>query len=402
MHDDENSIPLMPGRRNSTNMYGTSLVCNLPMRKHSLIAIAVVLQGVTGMLASSGFVRNHAHYPFFWTQQCHQRLSRHVEHIIPLRQGDDRVKSLYHSTDDDAGYSTSDSTTGEMGLSSTSVVGATSLKKTMELWLDLRGTALSPKDAISILSENVYSEYTTINEIIDRVIVSPETMDKIILKQQPQGIPVFFVPAQSVDLVVSDPIKQQSLPCGKLIRSTLGTLFNPIVALDIVMKNGGWVLLEHNPDTGEPSFLEEVNSLMSFLVGSSSSTLTLSFERLIPGGVEGTNKEEDSMIYSTIAGSGMAIACPSRNVLVDVSKSILALSSLPGGASTSPGGILLPTAMKNNHDGAADIIQVEDAENAKEGLTLAVVLPLDLKLWSTAMELVADPDDTLEDELLHR
>jgi hypothetical protein len=101
------------------------------------------------------------------------------------------------------------------------------------------------------------------------------------------------------------------------------------------------------------------------------------------------------MIYSTIAGSGMAIACPSRNLLVEVSKSIQALASLPGGASISPGGILMPAVVNKHLDGTSGCIRVEDANDQ---LTLAVVLPLDLKLWKTAMELVADPEDTIEDE----
>eukprot|EP00797_Seminavis_robusta_P032525 Sro72_g039960.2 (224) ;mRNA; r:85465-86136 len=195
------------------------------------------------------------------------------------------------------------------------------------------------------------------------------------------------------ELVVSH--NQQSFPCGKVVRSTAGGLFNPVLALDIVMTNGGWVLLEHNRnDMEEAQFLEEVNSLMTFLVGSSTST------------TQSLNGDDDvdnnPKRHDTVAGSGMAIECVSQNVLVEVSKSIMTMASIPTGTtSTSPGGILLPSSTSSSTEKTEnDLILVEGGTDEDQPLPLAMVLPLDFKLWKAAIEMIADPaqDTTIEDE----
>jgi len=174
-----------------------------------------------------------------------------------------------------------------------------SLPKDHELWLDLRDTALFPKEAISYLNKNLDG---ITPEIIDRVILSEEIMEKVIKQEKENTNDDFtslYVPSYSDDLMLSCQQNQQSIPCGKVIMSKLGVMFNLMSAHDIVIDKGGWTLLERNSDAEESDWMEEVSSLMTFrssstLASSRSSSWTLDVAPLTPNGSATGKKNDDN------------------------------------------------------------------------------------------------------------
>jgi len=289
--------------------------------------------------------------------------------------------------------------------------------KDLELWLDLRDTALFPKEAISYLNENLDG---ITPEIIDRVILSEKIMDKVIKQEKENTKDDFislYVPSYSDDLVMSCQQNQQSIPCGKIIMSKRGVMFNPMSAHEIVIDKGGWILLERNSDVKESDWMEEVSSLMTFLSSSTLSSSTssswmLDATPLTPKG-SGTGKKNDDnppiKQYDTPAGNGMAISCPSRSLLVEIGKAILSQTGLPSGTYTSPGGIMLPTSNGALPvlDNGNEILSLDKLletgnknNNEKDHLTIALAIPLDIKVWQTAIDLLfTDPgDEDCDDE----
>lgn len=269
-------------------------------------------------------------------------------------------------------------------------------EQNIEFWLDLRDTALFPNAAIDYLSENIEGN---LQGMIERVLLSEEAMDQWIEKKKQQKqksvlsnhtttVSSLYVPSRSDDLVLSDETTQQSVPCGKVIKSELKTLQNPIVALDIVMGQGGWVLMEQNDEVDENAWIEEVSSLMTFLLSSTSKTSSINLQGLVLA----ANDNADTKSLSTQIGNGIAIVCSNRSQLMEVSKCILTLSGLPGDTSTSPGGILLPNSKPKNDE--STVVNGDSLQSTKEKrIPVATVIPLDINLWQTAVYLMSDTQE---------
>ena len=286
--------------------------------------------------------------------------------------------------------------------------------KNMELWLDLRDTALLPKAAMDYLSENLEDFMTSGasgSNVVDRVILSEEAFARWATSssEQKDGTTtpsILYVPStangntSNLDLILSSPATQQSLPCGKVIQSQAsGALFNPVLALDIVMTEGGWILMEPARDTDEVTWLGEVTSLVTFLMASSVSSSS--------GGLGGGSAillpsdeaEAEEQKYATPVGKGIALACSTASLLMEVSKLILTQTSLPTGTTTSEGGILLPASdsSSNAEEDLKTIISLVDGNDPigdNDQLPVAVVLPLDIQIWQTALYLMSDCEAT--------
>ena len=67
---------------------------------------------------------------------------------------------------------------------------------------------------------------------------------------------------------------------------------------------------------------------------------------------------------------------------MDVCKEIMALTSLPKGTSTSPGGILLPSS-----EDVSTIVLPNDKQ-MEDKMAIALAIPVDVSLWQTAIDLV--------------
>ena len=340
------------------------------------LILAILL--TTGVVATNrigvGFIRQPGGpLPFNLNSLQHHRQRRGGKSSI-LRSIDNRVRLSSKTNDDDGS-----------GLEISQSRG-----NAMELWLDLRGTALFPKAAMDYLCENVDG---VTPEAIDRVIMSEEAFEKLLVKEENQNsgeTTILYVPSHGDDLVMSSATAQQSFPCGKVIRSQEGLLFNPILALDIVMANGGWILVEQGPETYDKGWLEEVGSLVTFLMSSSSSSISGSLGMSDPDLSLAKNGELEKK-YATPAGNGVAIACTTANSLMEVSKVILTQTSLPTGTTTSAGGILLPSSSSSGSDlKSLEIVQQIGTQVDDDQLPVAVVLPLDIQLWKTAMYLISD------------
>lgn len=282
--------------------------------------------------------------------------------------------------------------------------------KNMELWLDLRGMALLPKAAMDYLSENLEGFVTSGasgSNMVDRVILSEEAFARWVASSSDQedgmtNPSILYVPSSTndnnsnLDLVFSSPTTRQSVPCGKVIQSQAsGALFNPVLALDIVMTEGGWILMESARDTDDATWLDEVTSLVTFLMASSVTSSLGSFGGdsaiLLPSDEE----EVEEQKYATPVGKGVALACSTVSLLMEVSKLVLTQTSLPTGTTTSEGGILLPASdisinAKEELKSIISLVEGNDAKGGDDQLPVAVVLPLDIQLWQTALYLMSD------------
>lgn len=275
----------------------------------------------------------------------------------------------------------------------------------MKLWLDLRGTALLPSAAIEYLKENVDDGFHS-SSVIDRVVLSEASFEALLSQdddQQPENRrDVMYAPSQGDELILSSYDNQQSLPCGKFIRSKKGLMFNPIQALDIIMTKGGWICMEKAPESEDKDWFEEVASLLSLLMASSSSSLGQSLGGDTTTLLDSTSNTDTTTkpAYVSAAGRGLAIACSTASLLMDIGKLYLQQTSLKAGTTTSPGGILLP-ANKSCSNSVLDYVlgslegingfvthAVDD-----DRLSIAVLLPLDIQLWKTAIDLISDSSE---------
>lgn len=304
----------------------------------------------------------------------------------------------------------SDEDFSESSSNSLDLTSSDNFDNHVEFWLDLRDTALFPKAAIEYLSENVDGDLL---HMVDRVILSEEAANQLLLQQEKRkkqeqiagdlefvdtnkAFSILYVPSRSDDLVLSDSSTEQSFPCGKILRSEQKALQNPIVALDIVMTQGGWVLLEPDPETEDSVWMEEASSFMTFLLSSTTSTSSLNLGGILLDSGEDNNDNNSDQSLATLIGKGLAIFCSSRTALMEVSKAVLSFTGLPGESTTSPGGILLPSSPPAENE--LMLVDSDEASSGnkkskkKEQLPVAMVIPLDIKLWQTTIDLMSDDD----------
>lgn len=282
--------------------------------------------------------------------------------------------------------------------------------KREQLWLDLRGTAVFPHEALQLLKEQCSSggnakSQTSLDEsvlhLIDGVLVSQEMFERIAEHESliigKQSYLLLYATDNTQELVANAASAQMSIPVGKIVTvsekqtdSAIGTSsssIDPVLALDVVIDRKQWLLIDsnHRIDLEESAlkFKGRVASLLQFVSASTRSSaasdrVAFSSSGLIFPGLAGSSTE------NSVSGSktgGVAIACPDQNTFIKMDSLLAEFRSSLQTTTTTESGLLVPS------QSPADTETSGTLHDAASLPATALVLPLDLRVWKTALAL---------------
>ena len=232
-----------------------------------------------------------------------------------------------------------------------------SVPKQRQLWLDLRGTAIRPNEALMFLKElslddeeTTDSNLRTIDELVDRILVSEQAFEQMV-HAQISGNLVYVT--DDGKLVEDSGQSQQSILRGKVLLPSKEGHFD-LTSIFLGDEVNDWVLVDcNNDDIDKVQMLSDhVEGIVQILLGS-------------------------SLGDSPPLEKCVAITCPTRNLLLSMDR-FLVSQSLHGSitSQTESGLCISSNSFENN--------QVNGSSSM---MATAIVLPFDLKLWKTASEL---------------
>ena len=284
--------------------------------------------------------------------------------------------------------------------------------KCEQLWLDLRDTAFFPHEALRFLQDQCCNRDDNNHQpaflqeaggaallhLIDGVLVSQDMFEKIALQESQiigkQSFVLFYETDDTKELIANSASAQMSIPVGKIAED-----IDPMLALDVVVDQKKWLLLDpkytYKSDTEDDSAATtkaQVSSLLQF-VSASSMTLSpgerfTSSSGLIVPGLTGAS-DDDSPESSTTTRGGIAIVCPDQSAFLNMDLSVAEFRSSVRPTTTTESGLLVPSDESNSLDDTGHTI---DDETFLLPST-ALILPLDLRMWQTAMVLRQMEDD---------
>lgn len=229
-----------------------------------------------------------------------------------------------------------------------------------ELWLDLRGTAITPRTALSRLD-------------------SPFPVTGVIVSKEDASRAVQFWEQGDPDIMYADDItgllcdaKDASVRYGTIITVGGSSFIDPTPALDATTK-GGWVLVDSEDSSDNIKVRHgAISNLVDFLIGGASlgsGSLSLGSNISLPE--DDAEKIEFECKHDK---GGIAISCRTR---ADVVQAANALKSIDiGSLVTTESGILLRTS---------PAVPTESSSSSNVSLQSALVLPFDTPLWETAI-----------------
>lgn len=229
-----------------------------------------------------------------------------------------------------------------------------------ELWLDLRGTAITPRTALS----HLHSTFP-----VNGVIVSKEYACRAIQFWKQEDPDIMY--ADDVTGLLCD-AKNASVRYGTIIKVGCSSFIDPTPALEVTAK-GGWVLVdsEDNSDNIKENH-GAISSLVNFLIGGASlgsGSLSLGSNISLPE--DDTEKIEFKSKHDK---GGIAISCRTRADLVQAANTLKSIDI--GSLVSTESGILLRTSPAE---------PTESSSSSNVSLQSALVLPFDTPLWETAI-----------------
>lgn len=231
----------------------------------------------------------------------------------------------------------------------------------VELWLDLRGTAILPSAALSHLSDDLWGEFDALaargKSMVDRVLVSEANLQKALYHIDSEDhVDTFFVRDEDDALIDA---KDQST-VGRLISLKENEMVDPIPAMDTVSL-GEWAVVDSSDIEDTEKKRDAVSGLVEFL----SSGATAPAGLLLGGAWEGNNAGKEP-------SGGIVLCCQSK---ADVLNSGALIQSSSGSFTTTDSGIIVQTETTD-----AELGNVSTDAPFKS----AVAIPFDMNLWKTA------------------
>mmetsp|Transcript_17268 Transcript_17268/g.40695 ORF Transcript_17268/g.40695 Transcript_17268/m.40695 type:complete len:348 (+) Transcript_17268:39-1082(+) len=268
--------------------------------------------------------------------------------------------------------------------------------KMQQFWLDLRGTAIRPNEALAFLQEFVYetenesSEDSAkllpnlpstfdIRDLVDRIIVSEDIFASMVESGIPTG-PLLYVTKDGL-LAENSQALNQSLIKGTVLKASSGFI-DPVTAIEVAGSDSAWVVIDQEQDEDEVKdidvWTQQLEGLVQILSASrTGSPLSLSDFSLI-GDQPGAEQQSDLKRAPNSAG-GLAMLCRTLPMLLSIDQCLASLSLASSGTTETESGILLSTASTND--------DMKDSSSSNRSIPRALVLPFDLRLWRTASEL---------------
>ena len=263
------------------------------------------------------------------------------------------------------------------GTTTTGLYASTAAIATTELWLDLRGTKLTPSEASERLEQDLMCRH-----FVDRIVVDMTPTNPTIKGAAATASMTSTLRDDNKNniIVVQNDKFLQGLEQGGLvltIPAESGIVLDPMPAVDAVLR-GEWVLLIQSELSGGESQKRRdgISSLVQLLSGCAVPSLNAS-------------KFASHATGSIIGGSGgIAWCCTTK---ADILHAGMVVQSLEYVESTK-GGILLTAS-------AEDLTML--GTDRTNPLQRALMLPFDQVLWQTALkffrESIDDYDDTIEE-----
>lgn len=232
----------------------------------------------------------------------------------------------------------------------------------LQLWLDLRGTAITPRMALSKLEEDVPFP-------VSKVLVSIQGAQRALQFWEP-GDPEMLVVDESDDTLCD--AKDLSLQYGTTLTIDGDSFVDPIPALE-TMSNGGWVLVDS--EGGDDKF-EERQEAISNLVNFVSGGLSLGSDSFSLG-ADVYSPSDDASSYNN-EKKGIAVACQTKADLLQTTNTLQTIDT--GALTTTESGILLKI----------DPAEESSSSTGTGSFQSALVLPFDISLWKATVLILSE------------
>ena len=297
-----------------------------------------------------------------------------------------------------------------------------------ELWLDLRGTALSPQEALTFLQEFIQDDpflTTTTNaqstndttisttsssspmatpyalhDIVEGILVSQEqirvssSLGQRILYDNGQG--------DLQELTHENSSSSHYPIVGKIVTPDQNGFVDPLAILDMdEQQQDSWIMIDTTSRTWEESgalddttwtdqvagFLQFVTATR-FMPSSSSSSMILTNDNNNYDNNYNSVQEQDTSASSSSSTThgGIAMTCPTHAGLFFADRSLAQQRFLLQDTLQTESGILL-TEQETFDDDDDDDDTTTNTDTKTHSLATALVIPLDLRLWKAALEL---------------
>lgn len=247
-----------------------------------------------------------------------------------------------------------------------------------ELWLDLRGTAISPLAALSHLSEDITPPFRG-NFIAERVIVSEDGIGRALRDMRRYGAgrddPDILYEREE-DRTLRSVGDESSVHGGIISLDGEGSV-DPIPALNIV-SGGGWVVLDWDKVQDEQKREEAAKNLVEFMSFGAASENSLLLDD-----ADGMQANSHDFVEKGASG-GFSLCCKTKGDII-MAGSLAKLSQASRSLRATESGILFQHDSYNFGD------VMSNAERAHgNSLKSAFLLPFDAMMWETALLLFSD------------
>jgi hypothetical protein len=236
----------------------------------------------------------------------------------------------------------------------------------VEIWLDLRDTAILPQAALEHMNENQWlpDDDTTSSSLIDRVLISGGDVAQVVrqMARDEENTPeILYVDNQ--DQTIRS-VEDASRILGGVVSLSDEEFTDPLPALDIMSK-GGWVVIDSEKVVDEAKRDQAVGGLVEFLAAGASSSASSSSLLL---GVDKSDQGEDTEEGGEAGNKGgIALSCTNKNDVLRAGSYSQSIAS-SGSLTTTDGGILIQST----------------ADGGASSLRIAVAVPFDAMLWKAA------------------
>ena len=244
----------------------------------------------------------------------------------------------------------------------------------VEIWLDLRDTAILPQAALEHMDESqwIADDDTTSSSMIDRVLISGSDVAQVVkqMTRDEENIPeTLYVDNQ--DQTIRS-VEDASHVLGGVVSLNDDEFTDPLPALDI-MSNGGWVVIDSEEIADEDKRDQAVGGMVDFLAAGASSSASSSSLLL---GVDKSDAQGDKD-KGDAAGNkgGIALSCTNKNDVLRAGSYSQSVAS-SGSLTTTDGGIL-----------------IQSSADVASSLRIAVAIPFDAMLWKAAAVVFQRGDD---------
>jgi hypothetical protein len=252
------------------------------------------------------------------------------------------------------------------------------ISRTREYWLDLREAAILPSEALQFLEQNLFESddsqengeenHSLFNILsrVDRVLLSEDLFYRALSDSNFPDIELLYTPSDgNNELVANDKDLKQSIPIGKVISCDYNEVIDPLLSLETT-RDGGWLFVDGDISKEKEAvdWLEkEVSGLVAFLISVTPSTdISLHSGLWIP-----------TLSSTSNTPGGLAVSCRNKSALLQNNAALEQSMGTTMITTSTDSGILLPTGMPDNR--------------SCEHLRTALVLPFDVVLWETVLDL---------------